>query len=126
METCIKVVEWKLCGNNLIIPKGKNNMVQEYKGPYQYSDKIVGDWDSNAIGIYYCGYPSNNTLSVLYVGKGVGDAGIRGRLLDHLRDDYWPDATHFGFCVCGTVKEAEDFEASEIKRLQPKYNKQGK
>ena len=60
------------------------------------------------------------------VGRGVGDGGIRGRLLNHLRNDYWPDVTHFGYCVCSTAKEAEDFEASEIKRLQPKYNTQGK
>jgi len=101
-------------------------MIQEYKGPYQYSDKVVGDWDSDAIGVYYCGYLSGGNLSVLYVGKSVGDGGIRGRLLDHLRDDYWPDVTHFGYRVCGTVRETEDFEAREIARLNPKYNKQGK
>lgn len=101
-------------------------MIQEYKGPYPYTEKVVGDWDSSAIGVYYCGYPSNGKLSVLYVGKSVGDGGIRGRLLDHLRDDYWPDVTHFGYRVCSTTKETEDFEASEIARLKPKYNKQGK
>ena len=102
-------------------------MVQEYKGPYQYSEKVVSDWNSTAIGVYYCGYiGSNGKLTVLYVGKGVGDGGIRSRLLDHLRYDRWPDVTHFGYCICNTAKEAEDFEASEIKRLQPKYNTQGK
>ncbi len=101
-------------------------MIQEYKGMYPYTDKVVVDWNSAEIGVYYCGYPNNGVLIVHYVGKGVGEAGMRGRLLDHLRDDYWPDATHFGYRGCGSVREAEDFEASEIKRLQPKYNKQGK
>lgn len=102
-------------------------MIQEYKGPYQYSEKIVSDWNSTAIGVYYCGYVSSNgKLTVLYVGKGVGDSGVRGRLLDHLQEDHWPDVTHFGYCICSTAKEAEDFEVSEIKRLQPKYNTQGK
>jgi len=102
-------------------------MIQEYKGPYQYDEKTVGDWDSNAIGVYYCGYiGSNNSLIVHYVGKGAGDEGIRGRLLDHLREDYWSDVTHFGYRVCSTATEAENFEADEIKRLQPKYNDQGK
>ena len=102
-------------------------MVQPYKGNYQYDKKVITEWDSSAIGVYYCGYVnSNKTLDVLYVGKGVGDNGIRGRLLDHLRDDYWPDVTRFGYRICSTAKEAEDLEATEIKRLNPKYNQQGK
>lgn len=102
-------------------------MVQPYKGHYKYNEKVVSDWDSAVIGVYYCGLVSQNgNLSAFYVGKGTGDAGIRGRLLQHLSEDKWTDATHFGYCVCSSVKEAEDFEAAEIKRLQPKYNTQGK
>ncbi len=101
-------------------------MIQPYKGHYQYNEKIVSDWNSTAIGVYYCGYPNTNGLSVLYVGKAISDEGIRGRLLQHLKEDKWPDVSHFGYCVCSTPKEAEDFEASEIKKLKPKYNTQGK
>jgi excinuclease UvrABC nuclease subunit len=63
---------------------------------------------------------------VLYVGRAVGKEGIRGRLLQHLQEDYWPNVSHFGYCLCNTTKEAEEHEANEIKRLQPKHNKQGK
>ncbi len=101
-------------------------MIYKYEGHYQYNEKIVGDWDSTAIGVYYCGYPDNTNgyLSVLYVGKATSNQGIRGRLLQHLAEDEWQDVTHFGYCVCSTSKEAEDFEISEIERLKPKYNTQ--
>ncbi|MCR4277386.1 MAG: hypothetical protein NUV87_04635 [Candidatus Roizmanbacteria bacterium] len=102
-------------------------MIQPYKGHYQYNEKVISEWDSTAIGVYYCGYPlTNGNLSVLYVGKATSDTGVRGRLLQHLSEDKWPDVSHFGYCVCSTSKEAEDFEASEIERLKPKYNTQGK
>ena len=102
-------------------------MIHDYKGNYSYSQKVVSDWDSTAMGVYYCGIPNpNGTLKPLYIGVGTSDGGMRSRLLDHLRDDNWPDVTHFGFCACDTAKEAEDFEAAEIKRCQPKYNLVGK
>lgn len=102
-------------------------MIQPYQGHYQYSEKVVGDWNSAAIGVYYCGeLLSNGNLSVLYVGKATGDKGIRGRLLQHLGEDKWPDVSHFGYCVCSTSREAEDFEVSEIKKFKPKHNTQGK
>ncbi len=102
-------------------------MIEDYKGPYLYNKEIVSNWESTAIGVYYCGFiSSNNVLSVLYVGKGTSDKGIRGRLLQHLDEDKWPDVSHFGYCICSTSTEAELFEASEIKRLKPKYNIQGK
>jgi len=102
-------------------------MIQPYKGIYPYNEKVISKWDSTEIGVYYCGYPSaSGNLYFLYVGKATSNQGIRGRLLQHLREDKWPDVSHFGYCVCSTSKEAEDLEASEIKRLQPKYNIQGK
>ena len=102
-------------------------MTKEYNGPYLYNKETVNGLDSNAIGVYYCGYVNNdNSLIPHYIGKGTGDDGIRGRLLDHLREDNWPDVTHFGYCVCSTITEAENLEADEIKRLKPKYNDQGK
>jgi len=101
-------------------------MIQPYKGHYSYNKRVVSDWDSTAIGVYYCGYLSINNLYVLYVGKATSNEGIRGRLLQHLKENKWPDVSHFGYCVCSTSKEAEDFEASEIKRLKPKYNTQEK
>lgn len=101
-------------------------MIQTYKGHYPYNKKVVSNWNSTAIGVYYFGYLNTNGLYVLYVGKATGDEGIRGRLLQHLREDEWPDVSHFGYCICSTSQEAEDFEASEIKRLKPKHNIQGK
>lgn len=102
-------------------------MIQPYKGNYLYDKKVVSDWNSTEIGVYYCGYPlANGNLSVLYVGKATSDQGIKGRLLQHISEDYWPDVSHFGFHICSTSKEAEDFEASEIKIYKPKHNTQGK
>lgn len=102
-------------------------MIESYKGNYPYNEKVIGDWNSTAIGVYYCGRPvTNESLSVLYIGKATSIQGIRGRLLQHLGEDKWPDVSHFGYCVCSTSKEAEDFEASEIRRCKPKYNTQGK
>jgi len=106
----------------LLIP-----MVYPYKGHYTYSQDVVSEWDSSAIGVYYCGYvDSDNKLSILYIGRGTGDDGMRGRLLDHLQDDDWPDVSHFGYQVADTIKEVENWEAEEIARYKPKYNKQGK
>ncbi len=101
-------------------------MLQSYKGHYPYNKETVSGWDSNAIGVYYCGYPNGGGLDVLYVGRATNYGGIRTRLLQHLAEDQWRDVSHFGYCVCTTSEEAENFEASEIRRLQPRYNKQGK
>ncbi|KKS90591.1 MAG: hypothetical protein UV65_C0014G0007 [Parcubacteria group bacterium GW2011_GWF2_43_11] len=102
-------------------------MIYPYKGHYQYNETVIGNWDSSAIGVYYCGYAnSDNKLTILYVGKGVGENGIRGRLLDHIRDENWPDVTHFGYQLCDYASEAEKWEADEIKTYKPKYNEQGK
>lgn len=102
-------------------------MVHPYQGHYTYSQKVIGDWNNNRIGVYYCGYVAQNgNLMPLYIGQAVGQDGIKGRLLQHLSQDNWPDVTHFGYCVCNTTKEAEDFESSEIAEYQPKYNTQGK
>jgi excinuclease UvrABC nuclease subunit len=102
-------------------------MVAKYQGHYHYNKPTVTNWKPDAIGVYYCGYPANNGgLNPLYIGKGTSEGGIRARLLSHLDDDYWPDVTHFGYCICSTLKEAENFEAQEIYRCKPKYNQQGK
>ncbi len=80
------------------------------------------------MGVYYCGYVNaQNVLEVLYVGRALGiGVSVKSRLLDHFRDDNWPGVTHFGFHACTTWQEAENLEAAEIKRLQPKYNTLGK
>lgn len=102
-------------------------MVQKYNGHYHYNNATIENWNSSSIGVYYCGYPlANGNLSVLYVGRATGNDGIRGRLLQHLREDYFEGATHFGYCICSTITEAENLEAVEIKRLQPRFNKIGK
>ncbi len=102
-------------------------MIQSYKGNYLFDKETVQNWNSSVIGVYYCGDINNNgSLTVLYVGKATSEEGIRGRLLQHLNEEKWSDITHFGYCVCTTSEEAEKFEASEIMKYQPKYNKQGK
>ena len=103
------------------------DMIQSYCGHYKFNKDTVANWNSKAIGVYYCGYLLNNgDLFVLYVGKATSDNGIRGRLLQHLDNDRWLDVSYFGYCQCSSQKEAEDFEAIEIKRWQPKYNILGK
>lgn len=102
-------------------------MIYSYKGSYSYDKDVVGNWDSNAIGVYYCGFlNSNKGLIPLYIGLGTGEKGMKGRLLDHLRDDHWPEVTHFGYQVCDSVKEAEEWEVKEIAIFKPKYNTVGK
>ena len=102
-------------------------MIKDYEGPYNYNKQTVSGWNSSIMGVYYCGYLDNKgVLRTLYVGKSVSEDGIRGRLLDHLREDYWPRVTHFGYRACNTIKETEDLEAREIKRLEPQHNHQGK
>ena len=97
-------------------------MISEYKGPFTYSKPNITNWNSNQKGVYYL---FNNSNNVVYVGKATGLDGIRGRLLEHLSERKWFDVTDFGYKVISTENEALRHEASEIKRLQPRHNKQG-
>lgn len=102
-------------------------MIYQFQGNYTYSKEVVGGWNSSAIGVYYCGYKvSNGNLRPLYIGRAIGDGGIRGRLLQHLSEDKWPDVTIFGYTQCSTAQEAIDLESKEIAIYKPKYNEQGK
>ncbi len=102
-------------------------MVNQYQGPYQFSKDVLQGWNNSQGGVYYCGVlGQNNTLIVHYVGKAFGDGGIRGRLLQHYSENKWNDITHFGYAVCDSESASLTFEAQEIKRLNPKYNTQGK
>lgn len=102
-------------------------MIYKYQGPYNYTSAIVTAWESSSIGVYLCGYKTaNNGLKVLYIGKGTGEDGMRGRLLDHLREDHWPDVTHFGIQLCDSAAEAEELEGKLIEYHKPKYNTLGK
>lgn len=102
-------------------------MIHEFKRLYTYSKDVIEEWDSNDIGVYYCGLKlDNENLKPLYIGKGTDEGRIRSRLLDHLLEDYWPDVTHFGYHICDTSTETENFEAEEIAKYKPKYNDQGK
>jgi len=101
-------------------------MIYPYRGQYDYNENTVSNWNSDAIGVYYCGFLNSNGLVPMYVGLGTGQNGIKGRLLDHLRIDNWPGVTHFGFQLCDNAKEAQDWEAEEIARYKPKYNTVGK
>lgn len=102
-------------------------MIQSFKGPFSFTESIVTDWNSNIIGVYYCGVKTaEGKLTVYYVGRAVSDIGIRGRLLQHLSENKWYDVTHFGYEECSTSQEAINHEASEIVKYHPKYNTQGK
>lgn len=95
-------------------------------GPFVFDHPTVSGWKSTAIGVYYIGAPNGrpNDIASYYVGKGCSkDAGIQCRLFDHL--GRWVDTTRFMYRECSTEWEAEQLEAAEIKRLQPKYNKVG-
>ena len=102
-------------------------MIYQFKGPYLFNVTTVTEWNSTAIGVYYCGAKiMDGKLSVYYIGKSVADEGMRGRLLQHLSDKKWPDVTHFGYEACDTVSETEKHELAEIAKYKPKYNTQGK
>lgn len=102
-------------------------MVQSFKGVYRFDDTTVTNWNSTIIGVYYCGVRTEEgKLTIYYVGRAVGDGGIRGRLLQHLSENKWRDVTHFGYEECSTAQEAINHEASEIEKYKPKYNIVGK
>lgn len=102
-------------------------MSTPYPGPYAYDDDVVSKWQSSAIGVYFCGYlTSSGKILPLYIGRAIGEAGIRGRLLQHLLENKWRDVTHFCYNVCASEREAMDLEAQQIALHRPKYNIQGK
>lgn len=103
--------------------------MQQYSGEFPFDERTVGGWEAGGrvIGVYYCWTVNSfGAKSCVYVGRAVGDGGLRGRLLQHMAEEKWQDATHFGYTVCATVSEAIQHEANEIYRMQPKYNKVGK
>lgn len=98
-------------------------MISNYQGNYSYNATGAILSAPPSMGVYYCGYIGSNGLVALYVGR---SENIRERLLEHLRSDYWPGVSLFGFRTCSTWGEMVDLEASEIKRLQPRFNTVGK
>ena len=101
-------------------------MIGQFNFPYFYNNNVVENWESSVIGVYYLGVlTTDNKLLIYYIGRAVGDDGIRGRLLQHLSENKWNDVMHFGYHICDTPKEAMDFETKEISKYSPKYNKQG-
>ncbi|MCK5022110.1 MAG: hypothetical protein KAR54_02590 [Candidatus Pacebacteria bacterium] len=101
-------------------------MIGQFKGPYSYTKKIVEDWNSTVIGVYYLGIKTlENKLTVYYIGRAVGEGGIRGRLLQHLNENEWSDITHFGYQTCDTEEEAIEFESEEIDKYKPNHNQIG-
>jgi len=99
-------------------------MIQAYKGQFAYQKLFVQLSTPEKIGVYYLGMINNNgVFQVLYVGKSTNqNGGIRARILEHIGLGEWPDITNFGYCICDTQTETENFEITEIKRLNPKYN----
>lgn len=102
-------------------------MVYQYTGHYQYNSSSVTNNAPDKTGVYYCGHlNSEGSLIPDYIGRAMGEGvTIQSRLADHLREDYWPDATHFGYQICTTKSETEAHEAEEIAKYKPKYNTQG-
>lgn len=103
-------------------------MINNYKGNYPYNEINILTLAPQSQGVYYCGWQnSNNQLFPLYVGRAMGiGVTINNRLLDHKRNENWPDVTHFGYILCSTDQEAITLEKNEILRCQPKYNNVGK
>lgn len=98
-------------------------MITQFEGPHLFDVDIITDWNSSIGGVYYCGViTTERKLIVYYVGRAVGDGGIRSRLLQHLSENKWYDVTHFGYKACDSMNETIDHEISEISRLKPKYN----
>ena len=101
-------------------------MISNYQGHYFFNESSIINNAPQNIGVYYCGVLENNgNLGVFYVGRAKGEnVTIRSRLLEHFNNDKWYDVTHFGFCLCSSEEEIENFEKLEIARLNtPKYNK---
>lgn len=102
-------------------------MISRYKGPFSFTQAIVGGWNSKAIGVYYCGsLNAKGELVCRYVGQACGMEGMRGRLLQHLSERKWNDVTHFGYRQCESTQEATELERLEIQRIHPHYNIRGK
>jgi len=98
-------------------------MVGNYRGNYAYNSEGLSVLAPAVQGVYYCGSKNSDGLTPLYIGR---SENIQKRLQDHLRDDYWPGVTHFGYITCSTWFETANLEAAEIKKFQPRYNTVGK
>lgn len=99
-------------------------MVYDYVGHHRYNAISVSVSAPEVTGVYYCGHLNlRSELIPLYIGKSIN---IRERLQSHLNNERWSDVSHFGYRKCSTQKEAEDLEAVEIRRHNPRYNEQGK
>lgn len=98
-------------------------MIGNYQGNYAYNSGSVSLFAPAVQGVYYCGLKDSNGLTPFYIGR---SENIQERLQDHLRNDYWPGVTHFGYRTCSTWSEMVELEASEINRYQPRYNTVGK
>lgn len=98
-------------------------MIGQYQGNYQFNALSIQSYAPLVLGVYYCGHLNpNGSLNPDYIGRASGEGvSIRSRLSDHL-DDGWTGVTHFGFYVCSTSQEAEQYEAAEISRFNPRYN----
>ncbi len=103
-------------------------MIGKYIGHFLYNSINVSASAPKLQGVYYCGgLNPQNQLVPLYIGRAKGIVvTINSRLCDHLRNDNWPEVTHFGYVTCSTDQEAEALEAAEINTYKPRYNTIGK
>ena len=62
---------------------------------------------------------------ITYTGS-AGAGRLRERLMEHLRDQDIPGATHFQIRPTSSTKEARRVENDLIKRTQPRHNQRGK
>jgi len=98
-------------------------MIEQYHGNYQFNEQVIKSNAPLLSGVYYCGHLNQNgSLNPDYIGRASGyGVSIRSRLIDHL-NNYWTGVTHFGFYICSTPQEAEQFEVAEISKFNPRYN----
>ena len=102
-------------------------MIDSYKGHFAYTSQSISENAPQSKGVYFMGSLNpDGSLGVTYVGKSSDGADMRGRLQSHFNNNEWLDVTLFGYQVCTTIQEADQLEADEIVRLQPRHNQVGK
>lgn len=94
----------------------------KYNGKYSFDKSVISNWNSSATGVYYL----FEGTSIVYVGSAISVEGIRGRLLQHINERSFPNVAQFGYKEIFGKDAILNHESSEIKRLQPRYNKNGK
>lgn len=95
-------------------------MVGNFRASFNFNSYGIAVNAPSAIGVYYLGSADyTGALAIYYIGKSID---VKSRLIEHIEENKWSDATHFGYCICSTDQEAKQLESSEINYYKPKYN----